>query len=57
MDIIENIVIGCVVDFYIWQCDEWWIVGSMKVMDLNEWKEEEWLVKMVEYLEVMKRQR
>ncbi|KAK4674415.1 hypothetical protein QC763_120410 [Podospora pseudopauciseta] len=55
MDIIENIVIGCVVDPHTWQRDEWRIVGSMKATDPNEWKEEERLVKMVEHSEAMKR--
>ncbi|KAK4177515.1 hypothetical protein QBC36DRAFT_326829 [Triangularia setosa] len=55
MDVIENIVIGCVIDPHTWQRDEWRIIGSMKPTDSAEWEEEARLVKIVEHGEAMKR--
>ncbi|KAK4200280.1 hypothetical protein QBC40DRAFT_280242 [Triangularia verruculosa] len=55
MDVIENIVIGSVIDPHTWRRDEWRIIGSLKPTDPAEWAEEEKLVKFVEHQEAMKR--
>ncbi|KAK0723773.1 hypothetical protein B0T21DRAFT_350930 [Apiosordaria backusii] len=54
MDVIENVVIGCVIDPKTWQRDEWRIIGTLKSTDLEEWEEEERLTKIVEHGETMK---
>ncbi|KAK0669541.1 hypothetical protein QBC41DRAFT_364639 [Cercophora samala] len=54
MDVIEYIVIGCVVNPHTWQRDEWRIIGSMKATDPAEWEEEARLVKAMEHAEAMK---
>lgn len=45
VDVVENVVLGCLVDPLTWESDDWRIIGTIKPTTLESWDEDQKLIK------------